>query len=109
MNARQKLVESPEWDTLNRHLSAVYLLFSLGINHLEQAEDTLRRFGLCVRDIKQSANRIDKEFDRFDRLFQSILSDEGRRTLFAKDYEETLAKFDTLLGFRNDGKDNGNG
>lgn len=99
-NARKQLVESPEWDTLNLHLSAVYLLFSLGINHLEQAEAITRRYGLLVRDIKQSANRIDKEFDRFDSLFQAILSPESKRTMFAKDYEKALAEFDRLLGFR---------
>lgn len=99
MNERKKLAESPELDGVLRHLAAVYLLFSVGNFHLEAAEEVLRRYGLCVRDIKQCAVAIERQFDRFDGIFQKLLSPEGRRSMFADDFEALAKKIDEYLGF----------
>lgn len=89
-------------DEVMRHLSATYLLFSLGINHFGQAEDILHRFGLIERDIKQAANRLENDFDRFDSVFRRFVLTNDQWHAFGNDYRDLAQKLDEYLGFGND-------
>lgn len=97
--AMQKaLARSEDLDLIDKHLSATYLLFSLGIDHLEQAEDTLRKYNLCCREIKQSANAIDKQFDRMVEFYHKQLDIHSEA--FAADFYKYSEQVNELLGLK---------
>ena len=95
---RKKFDGSEDSKSINRHFSATYLLISLAMNHFEQGLEILDQYGLTEHEIKRAASIIEKQFDKLDKEYRKLVTDQGSR-LFVEDYESTLNQFDQILGF----------
>ena len=93
------LARSEDLDRLDAQLSATYLLFSLGIDHFEQATEILSKYNLCARELKQAVNGVEHNFDRVEYYYRSML-DIANKQGFADDYYKFGAQIDELLNLK---------
>lgn len=97
-----------DFDEASMHLSAIWMLMSCAVIHMDRAEDLLKKYGLVKFEIKQYLMGMNRNFDMLNANYRKMTikstdgNDEGY-DLFCKEYEELTEKINILLGFEANG------
>lgn len=88
------------------HLSACWMLMSLVMVHLDEAESYLRRYGADKFEVKQAITAINHNFNKLNDWYRKLASHNGGKgqELFNKEYIEFTTKINNLMQFTDDGK-----
>ena len=89
-----------DFDSASVHLSACWMLMSIVMQHLDEAQDAVRRYGAHKFEVKQNFDAINHHFDKLNTWFrnQAEKTSEGMN-LFNKEYDEFTSKINIILGF----------
>lgn len=89
-----------DFDDASRHLSACWMLMSVVMQHLDSAEDAVRRWGVYRFEVKQNFQAINHNFDKLNDWYRKLAMKSAQgMELFNKEYPEITAQINKLLGF----------
>ena len=107
-NSRKEMPEELRKDFYNAsvHLSACWMLMSVVMQHLDEAQDAVRRYGAHKFEVKQNFDAINHHFDKLNDWYRKLASHNGGKgqQLFDKEYIEFTTKINNLMQFTDDGK-----
>ena len=88
------------------HLSACWMLMSLVMVHLDEAENYLTRYGANKHEVKQAIQAINHNFNKLNDWYRKLAGHNGGQgqALFNKEYIEFTTKINRLMQFTDDGK-----
>lgn len=94
-----------DFDDASRHLSACWMLMSVVMQHLDSAEDAVRRWGVYRFEVKQNFQAINHNFEKLNDWFRKMASEtsEGLE-LFNKEYDGCTSAINKILGFNEFGE-----
>lgn len=79
MGIKQNLLElynqSPDSQTVKIYLSGIYLLLSIQLEWANEAEDLMRKHGVCCKEFKYHWNMVSKAMDRLERSMRGTIPD----------------------------------
>ena len=89
-----------DFDSASVHLSACWMLMSIVVQHLDSAEDAVRRWGVYRFEVKQNFDAINHHFDKLNDWYRKLAMKSAQgMELFNKEYPEITAQINKLLGF----------
>ena len=89
-----------DFDNASRHLSACWMLMSVVMQHLDEAQDAVRRYGAHKFEVKQNFDAINHHFDKLNDWYRKLAMKSAQgMELFNKEYPEITAQINKLLGF----------
>lgn len=94
-----------DFDDASRHLSACWMLMSAVMQHLDSAEDAVRRWGVYRFEVKQNFQAINNNFNKLNDWFRKMACEtsEGLE-LFNKEYGGCTSAINKILGFNEYGE-----
>ena len=94
-----------DFDNASVHLSACWMLMSVVMQHLDSAEDAVRRWGVYRFEVKQNIESINNNFNKLNDWFRKMASEtsEGLE-LFNKEYDGCTSAINKILGFNECGE-----
>lgn len=82
------------------HLSACWMLMSVVMQHLDEAQDAVRRYGAHKFEVKQNFDAINHHFDKLNDWYRKLAMKSAQgMELFNKEYPEITAQINKILGF----------
>ena len=70
------------------------------MQHLDEAQDAVRRYGAHKFEVKQNFDAINHHFDKLNDWYRKLAMKSAQgMELFNKEYPEITAKINKLLGF----------
>lgn len=91
MKAKKHLLDKAKQDgaaqRINELISASYMLISEALVLQSEADDTLRKYGLVYAEIKQRANALQKEFDKYFACIKSMITEEEQKEAYFTDLD----------------------
>ena len=78
--------DKAKYNRANNYLKAAYLSQALSVAYLNDFLDILSEFGLNQYEVKQQANRVNKEFNSFYNLLIKNIGEESKLE-FAHDFD----------------------
>ena len=89
-----------DFDSASVHLSACQMLISIVMQHLDEAQDAVRRDGAHKFEVKQNFDAINHHFDKLNDWYRKLaMKSANGMELFNKEYPEITAQINELLGF----------
>ena len=88
--------DKAKYNRASNYLKAAYLSQAMAVSYFNDFLDILKEFGLNQYEVKQQANRINKEFDRFYNLLLKNMGSENKLE-FAKDFDKIRNIFDDIF------------
>lgn len=97
MKPKKELLERARRDgaaqRINELISASYMLISEALVLQSEADDTLRKYGLVYAEIKQRANALQKEFDKYFSCVKTMITEDEQKEAYFTD----LDNFDKIF------------
>ena len=97
MKPKKGLLERARQDgaaqRINELISASYMLISEALVLQSEADDTLRKYGLVYAEIKQRANALQREFDKYFACIKSMITEDEQKEAYFTD----LDNFDKIF------------
>ena len=97
MKAKKHLLDKAKQDgaaqRINKLISVSYMLISEALVLQSEADDTLRKYGLVYAEIKQRANALQKEFDKYVSCVKTRITDDAQKEAYFTD----LGNFDKIF------------
>ena len=89
-----------DFDSASVHLSACWMLMSIVMQHLDEAQDAVKRYGAHKFEVKQNFDAINHHFDKLNDWYRKLAMKSAQgMELFNKEYPEITAQINKLLGF----------
>lgn len=91
MKAKKHLLDKAKRDgaaqRINELISASYMLISEALVLQSEADDTLRKYGLVYAEIKQRANALQREFDKYFSCVKSMITEDTQKEAYFTDLD----------------------
>ena len=88
MNLSKKILEkyeqSPDSEKVRIYLSGVYLLLSIQLEWVNEAEAIMHRYGVCTQDFKRHWNFAMKGMDNLEKSMKQSLQIDKREQFFSQ-------------------------
>ena len=101
-HSKEEMPEELRKDFYNAsvHLSACWMLMSIVMQHLDEAQDAVKRYGAHKFEVKQNFDAINHHFDKLNDWYRKLAEKSAQgMELFNKEYPEITAQINKLLGF----------
>lgn len=83
---KQQAIDNGDMNRAGVAYSAAYLLVSMAMYYIDKGTDILKSYDLCVRGLKQSANALDRDFDKLNECFNQMIDSKQKQNDLADDY-----------------------
>lgn len=92
MKPKKELLERARQDgaaqRVNELISASYMLISEALLLQGEADDMLRKHGLVYGEVKQRANALQREFDKYFRCVSSMITEKKQKEAYFADLDD---------------------
>ena len=95
--AYKRYVASGDADKSERLILHGYILTSMGIYMIEEANDLMRKHGLFQRGLKHTANEFSAAFNQHSRIMQTFFPGLPERMVFCNAIDKVRDKIDQLV------------
>ena len=94
----QRFLASGDADDVARRIAVAYVLASVFISYIDEADDICRRHGLVYRELKFRANNLQGAFNAYHQVMLSMIGGDGeagRRLCY--DFDELKGIIDKFM------------
>ena len=97
LQGKQAYEKSGENSNVERLFAMAYLLHSIANEYIEDAEDTLRKYGLFVKKLKTRCVNLETAFDLFNKEMCVFMDTDELKKNFCDEYEKLKKVCDKFM------------
>lgn len=83
---KQQAIDNGDMNRAAVAYSVAYLLVSMAMYYIETGTDIMKSYDLFVQGLKQSANALDRDFDKLNKCFNQMIDSKQKQNDLADDY-----------------------
>lgn len=93
----KRFVESGDNDMAERYILHGYILTTMGIYMIEEANELMRKHGLMHRGLKLTCNDFSGAFDKHNRIMKTFFPGLPEKIVFAEAIDKVRPSIDALV------------